>query len=190
MAHAANMMATNMLAVVLCLLIAPFIQEDAAVIGAASLSLVDGANIPLIFASVSVGLIASDLWKYWLGRAARTRQWARKYTDRPSIARAEKLVKERLGATLMSVRFIPGARIAMYIASGYFAAPWPIFAGWVMASALLFVAIMFALFHILGAVVGESVKFWLPVISLSLLGAYLIYINMKKREGAQDAKPQ
>jgi membrane protein DedA with SNARE-associated domain len=172
--HLHQMMAENMWGVYLCLLIAPFVQEDAAVIGAASLSLATMGNTALLFLFVALGLTGSDLWKYWLGRAARTQAWAKKFAAKPSVAKAETLVREKLGATLMTVRFVPGTRIPAYVASGYFEASWLRFAFWIVVSAVIYIAIAFALFHTVGAVAGEAAKLWLPVIAISALLGYLL----------------
>ncbi len=180
-AHLSQMMADNMWGVYACLLIAPFVQEDAAVIGAASLSLASMGDSALIFLFVAIGLTASDLWKYWLGRAARTRAWAKRFAEKPAVAKAENLVREKLGATLMTVRFVPGTRIPLYVASGYFQAPWLQFAFWIAVSAIAYIAIAFALFHSVGAVAGEAAKVWLPVIAISVLLLYLLVRWMKSR---------
>ena len=80
----------NMWGVYLCLLIAPFIQEDTAVLGAASLSLSGIGNPLLIFVFVVLGLSASDIWKYYIGCMARSQPWAAKYAKTPAVAKAEK----------------------------------------------------------------------------------------------------
>ena len=184
-AHLHDVMARNMWGVYLCLLAAPFVQEDAAVIGAASLSLGGMGDGALLFAVVAVGLIASDLWKYWLGRAARTRDWAKRFAEKPAVARAEKLVLTRLGATLMAVRFAPGARIALYIAAGYFRARWASFAFWVALSAVVYIAAAFALFHAVGAVAGEAAKVWLPAVAIGALFLYLAVLKLRGAKGAE-----
>ena len=179
--HLHQMMAENMWGVYFCLLIAPFVQEDAAVIGAASLSLASMGDTALIFLFITLGLTASDLWKYWLGRTARTRGWAKRFAENPAVAKAEDLVRGKLGATLMTVRFVPGTRIPLYIASGFFGASWARFAFWIAFSAIIYIAIAFALFHTVGAVAGESAKVWLPVIAISALLVYLLYRATKSR---------
>ena len=74
----------------LCALIGPFIQEDAAVLGAASAS-VSGIGTPMgMFIAITIGLTISDLWKYWLGRAAITQPWAKKHAEGPRILKAKR----------------------------------------------------------------------------------------------------
>jgi len=172
----------HMFEVYLCLLIAPFIQEDAAIVAAASLSLAGVGDGPLIFALATLGLAASDLWKYWIGRAARTQKWAARLAEKPAVAKAGDLVRGDLGKALMSARFIPGTRIPLYIASGYFGARWPRFAFWILVSATSYVAAMFAIFHTVGLVAGDAAKIWLPVIAVAAL-IIALGANALRRKG-------
>ncbi|MEM8770878.1 MAG: VTT domain-containing protein [Pseudomonadota bacterium] len=181
-AHLLDMMHDNMWGVYLCLLIAPFLQEDAAVIGAASLSLASMGDNWLILLFITLGLSCSDLWKYWLGRAARTQGWAKRFAQKPGVAKAERLVQNNLGRNLMAVRFVPGTRIVFYIASGYFEASWPRFAFWVIFSAIIYIILAFALFHAVGMVAGEAARIWLPAVALAAL---LVYLLIRKMRGAK-----
>lgn len=179
-----NMMADHMWGVYLGLFLAPFLQEDAAVISAASLSLMAMGDGAMLFFAVTAGLTASDLWKYWLGRAARSQGWAKKFAAKPAVARAEDLVRSKLGTTLMTVRFVPGTRIPMYIAAGYFGASWPRFVLWIVLSAIAYVGIAFALFHAVGMVAGEAARIWLPAVAIGALLIYLLYRGVRARVGS------
>lgn len=166
----------NMWGLYLCLLVAPFVQEDAAVLGAASLSLSGAGNPLAIFFFISLGLSVSGLSKYALGCIARSQPWAAKYAKTPAVAKAEKLVHEKIGSTLMAARFIPGTRVALYVASGYFQAPRVPFILWIIGTSILYTGLVFALFHAVGAVAGEAAKVWLPVIAISGL---ILFMGMK-----------
>ena len=179
-----DMVADNMWGVYLCLFLAPFLQEDAAVISAASLSLAGISDGAILFIVITAGLATSDVWKYWLGRAARTQDWAKKFAAKPAVARAEELVQSKLGTTLMTVRFIPGARIALYIASGYFGASWPKFVCWILISAIVYIGAAFALFHAVGMVAGEAARVWLPAVAIGGLLIYLLYRGIRARAGS------
>ena len=165
-----------------CLLIAPFIQEDAAVIGAAAASVAGGGDTVLLFLSILTGLTLSDLWKYWAGRLAHSQKWAKKFSQKPGVLNAQEKVKSKLAVTLMIVRFVPGTRIPFYVASGFFNAPFSKFAFFVAFSALLYIGIIFALFHALGEVVGENIKTWLPVIAVTLMVVLITVQFIKKRK--------
>ena len=174
LSHLHDVMATNMWGVYLCLFVAPFVQEDAAVIAAASLSLAGMGENAAIFLVAASGLISSDLWKYWIGRAAQTSGWARRMATRPEVAAARNVVGRRLAIAMLAARFLPGARIALYIAAGYFGAGFVRFALLVGLTAILYVGAVFALFHAVGSVAGEQAKVWLPAAMLLALAAALL----------------
>ncbi|MEM9014406.1 MAG: VTT domain-containing protein [Pseudomonadota bacterium] len=151
----------------------PFVQEDAAVIGAASASLAGAAPTSFILTAVLTGLVCSDAWKYWLGRFARRHQWAHKFAEKPGVSIAGDLVRKEFVQTMMTARFVPGTRIPTYIACGFFKANYVKFVLVLILTASLYVGIVFGLFHSLGAVIGEQAKFWLPVIAVTFLAFYI-----------------
>lgn len=163
----------------------PFVQEDAAIIGAAAASSTGTGEPALLFCAVLAGLFFSDTWKYWIGRAALTRDWAKRIADKPSVRNARDRVVHRLGATLLAVRFIPGTRIPFYIASGFFNAPFLRFAALVALSAALYIAIAFVVFHALGAAMGEHLTVWLPVVAIGLIACIILGLWIKGRLRAQ-----
>jgi len=134
---------------------APFVQEDAAVIGAAAASASGAGNPIVLFLALVLGLAASDIWKYWLGRLAHTHAWARKFAEKPAVAKARDGVLNRLGLTLLVARFVPGTRIPLYVASGVFQAPVIKFTAYVVATGVLYAGLAFALFHLLGKAAGD-----------------------------------
>jgi len=137
----------------LCALIGPFIQEDVAVLGAASAA-VSGVGTPLwMFVAVTIGLTVSDLWKYWLGRAAISQPWAKKHAQ--------------------------GTRIPLYIAAGFFKASFVKFSIFIFLSALIYIAIAFGLFHLLGEVAGEEAKKYLPIVAIVGFGLFLLFKRLK-----------
>lgn len=181
-----TMMAMAPLAVYLGVFAAPFLQEDAAVIGAAAASASHAAEPPLIFAAVLLGLTLSDLWKYWAGRAALTQGWARRFADKPGVRSAGGKVRDRLGATLMAVRFIPGTRIPFYVASGFFKAPFGKFSLFVIVSGLIYIGVAFGLFHALGAAAGEQARMWAPCAALALVAVLLSVQWLRSRRRRAD----
>jgi len=164
----------------LCALIGPFIQEDAAVLGAASAS-VSGIGTPMgMFIAITIGLTVSDLWKYWLGRAAISQSWAKKHAESPRILKAKDSIVHNLGKSIMVTRFIPGTRIPLYIAAGFFQASFLKFTAFIFLSALIYIAIAFGLFHILGEVAGEEAKKYLPIVAVFGFVFLLIFKRLKR----------
>ena len=164
----------------LCALIGPFIQEDAAVLGAASAS-VSGIGTPMgMFIAITIGLTVSDLWKYWLGRAAISQSWAKKHAQSPRILKAKDSIVHNLGKSIMVARFIPGTRIPLYIAAGFFQASFVKFTAFIFLSALIYIAIAFGLFHFLGEVAGEEAKKYLPIAAVVGFIFLLIFKRLKR----------
>ncbi len=165
----------------LVIFLLPFVQEDAAVIGAATASLVGAGSIWLIFLTILAGLSLSDIWKYWIGWAARRYDWAQKFAEKPGVAGAGKLVQDDLIKTLFAARFVPGTRIPTYLACGFFKIPYIRFTVLVVGSAMLYVSIMFLMFHVVGEVAGERAKFFMPLIALVLIAGYILFRYMKHK---------
>lgn len=163
----------------LCALIGPFIQEDAAVLGAASAS-VSGIGTPMgMFIAITVGLTISDLWKYWLGRAAISQPWAKKHAENPRILKAKDSIVHNLGKSIMIARFVPGTRIPLYIAAGFFQASFLKFSGFIFLSALIYIGVAFGLFSLLGEVAGEEAKKYLPIVAI--VGFVFLFIFKRLR---------
>ncbi|MCB2113918.1 MAG: hypothetical protein R3C42_03900 [Parvularculaceae bacterium] len=161
----------------------PFIQEDAAVIGAATASITGLAPTAFLVAAILSGLVASDAWKYWVGRLARRYDWAHKFTEKPGVSVAGDLVRKEFVQTMLTARFVPGTRIPTYIACGFFKAHYGKYIVTLALTAALYVTMMFSLFHVGGAVAGEQAKFWLPIIAVCVLAAYIGFRWFTHRHG-------
>lgn len=168
-----GVMYENAWALYALVLLAPFVQEDAAVVGAAAASAAGAGDTAALFAAILLGLTLSDTWKYGAGRFARSHAWARRFSEKPGVAQARSRVVERLGASLMAVRFVPGTRIPFYVACGLFAAPFGKFMLFLLLSGLAYVALAFGMFHAIGEAAGEDVRGWTPWVALSLVALLL-----------------
>ena len=178
-------MADNLWALYLGVLLSPFVQEDVGLFAAAGLA-ASGASDPLAtYAVFLAGLIVSDVWKYGWGRLALKSAWARRQAERPAAVKARTFLHDNLARTLLSVRFVPGLRMATYIAAGYVGAPFPRFVVWVVISAVILTVLVFGLFLVLGAALGESVRAWLPLIGAGLALAALGTVAMRARTASQ-----
>src|SRR5262249_35329341 len=137
-----HFVASTPLGVYLLIVVAPFIQEDTAVVGAATAA-ISGANPSACYALLVLGISLSDIWKYWIGRSAHLFAWTRRMTQRPDVLAARERVLRRLALTLIIARFVPGTRIPLFIAAGLFHAPFPRVAVFIVATAALYAALMF-----------------------------------------------
>ncbi len=170
--------------VYLILFIGPFVQEDTAVIGAASLSVARPEDRVFIFLAILAGLITSDSWKYWLGWAAKHHVWARKFAERDGVVAMRDRVKSHAAKTLIAVRFLPMVRIPTYLACGFFGVRYIRYWLSIAFSAFLYISMFFLVFNLLGEIAGERLKTFLPFIAIGLvltLFAVLFFLKRIKR---------
>ncbi len=164
----------------------PFWQEDVAVIAAATASINNAAPTPFLIVAILAGLVASDAWKYWIGRLGRRYEWAHKFAEKPGVSIAGDLIRKEFMQTMLTARFVPGTRIPTYVAAGFFKAPYLKYVLTLVFTASLYVGIVFSMFHALGAVAGDRAKVWLPVAAVVLLVAYILFRwlnHVAKHEG-------
>ena len=155
----------------------PFVQEDAAVLAAATLSASDPQHFPNVFFFILVGLILSDIWKYWIGWAALRNDRIQAFAEKKHVADLKEKVQKHTLFTLMGARFIPLARIPAYVACGYFGISYLKFCIIIAFSALIYTILIFVACHYLGTIVGDKLEMMLPLIGgvfLVLFGS-LIY---------------
>jgi len=174
--------------------IAPFVQEDTAIISAAAASAAGAGSTQALFVMLIIGLSFSDLWKYWLGRAGHTHEWGRKFAQKPGVAAARDKVVNRLGLSLVTARFVPGTRIPLYIACGFFKAPFWKVACFVIFSAILYAGIAFGLFHMLGDMAGERIHMYAPVVAVVIVVFVVTYLiattMMQRRSNLEQQDPE
>lgn len=157
------------------LFLTPFLQEDFGVILAATASLAGAAPTAFLAAAILTGLVASDAWKYWMGRLARRYEWAHKFAEKPGVSIAGDLIRKEFLQTMLTARFVPGTRIPTYIAAGFFKANYVKYIMTLVLTASLYIVVVFTLFHTVGAVAGEEAIFWLPFVAIGLIVLYVTY---------------
>jgi membrane protein DedA with SNARE-associated domain len=164
----AHLVSASPWGVYLLIVLTPFIQEDTAVVGAATAS-ISGANPLACYLLLVLGITGSDLFKYWIGRASHVFAWTRRMTLRPDVLAARERVLKRLGVTLVIARFVPGTRIPLFVASGLFHAPFGRVAAYVIGTAFIYAGIIFGVFHALGAAMGDQARRTLPFAALGIV---------------------
>jgi membrane protein DedA with SNARE-associated domain len=155
----------------------PFVQEDAAIIGAVTAflhpTMQSSANGFLILLALFLGLVISDLWKYWIGFGARHGKWARNIGQKKAVLALGTKIRAHPGKTLMFARFVPGTRIPAYVAAGFFGVPFGVFAFWIVMSGAAYVGGALALLSSVGAVAGETGQMY---VAIGLIVVLLIYL--------------
>ena len=83
--------------------------------------------IPFALFSLYAGIVISDVGLYCLGRLASTHPRLAQYVDHDFVAPFRTWLETRFVLTVFSARFIPGARLPTYTASGFFRSPLSVF---------------------------------------------------------------
>lgn len=148
---------------------APFVQEDAAVFGAATAAATGQGDPVWVFAAILSGLTVSDVWKYGIGRLShRVPRMARWATD-PRIQRVRGEVLNNLAKALLVARFVPGTRIPLYIACGVFKAPFFSFLALLVTGGAIYVGLAFFLVRQLGSVASGYLHTTIPIVVVAII---------------------
>lgn len=166
----------------------PFVQEDAAVLGAAAAAAAGQGDPAGLFVATFLGLLASDGWKYWVGYYAHKWPWAARQAEKPSVMKAREEVVKRLFLALLTARFVPGTRIPLYVAAGYFKAPFWRFLVYISITGLAYLIVAFGVLMTLGAAMGEQVQAVLPFVVGGIIAFVLGYLFWKSRRSAQEPR--
>lgn len=159
----------------------PFVQEDAAVLWAASLAANIPKQTPTLFVMIVVGLFFSDIWKYWIGWAALKNERARLFAEKKHVADLKTGVSNNLLLTLLSARFVPLARIPTYVACGYFNVPYPKYCLLIAFTAILYAIVIFTICRLFGAVMGEQMMWVMPIVAIGIVIIIATLYILKKR---------
>jgi membrane protein DedA with SNARE-associated domain len=152
--------------------LAPFVQEDAAILGGAAIA--ETSPMPgLVYAALFAGLVASDTWKYGAGRLASRSAYVERLQAKPIAAKIGALIDARLGVALLTARFVPGTRIPLYVLSGLRRAPLPKFMAFLTLSAACYIALAVVLVAVIGpkAVIGLAVAALIAIAGLGVFAA-------------------
>lgn len=162
------------LAIALAIVVATFIIEDAATIGAALLAAGHAIDPPLALAALFIGIFAGDLGLYALGAAARTRNAARKLIGEARMAKGRAWLQRRYLPALVGARFMPGFRLPTYTASGFLGLPfWP-FALVALIAGVVWTGVMFSLVFAYGPAIAEELGAWRWALATVPLGVLLL----------------
>lgn len=157
--------------------ISPFVQEDAAVIAAATLSASNPeAYFPNIFIILVIGLFFSDIWKYWIGYSAHASARARRWAEKDKVMEMSERIRRHAVMTLLTARFLPLARMPAYIACGYFKMNYLKFCTIIFGTAVLYASVIFALIHLLGEVFGDKIEIILGIFAcVAILAVVVVF---------------
>ena len=164
----------------------PFMQEDAAVLYAASLSANNPSYFPTMFFVILAGLFLSDIWKYWIGWAALSNAKARAFAEKKHVADLQVKVQQHIWPTLFAARFIPLARIPAYVACGYFKIPYWKFCLIIGLTATIYTTIIFIICNWVGEAIGERYAWLLPIIAVLAALLFIGFQILKRKSSNKD----
>jgi membrane protein DedA with SNARE-associated domain len=161
-------------AIALAIVLATFVLEDAATIGAALLSAAGGVEPSIALGALFAGIFMGDLLLYGLGAAARTREWARRMIGEKRMVKGRTWLRRRYIPALIGARFMPGFRLPTYAASGFLGLPfWP-FAGVAAVAGFVWTSLVFSLVFFFGLMVVEHLGVWRWALAGLLLAFVLV----------------
>lgn len=148
------------LAVSLGIVLLSFVSEDAAAVSSALLVLGGPVAWPVGFVSCFLGIWAGDLAIYsaarWGGRPLLHSRWLARRVDSLAVDQLEEKFARHVRTTLFVSRFLPGTRVATYLAAGLFSTPLLAFAAVTGGAEFVWVTAIFVLTKLL----GESALTW------------------------------
>jgi membrane protein DedA with SNARE-associated domain len=118
----------------------PVVPSETSVITAGVVAATGALNLPLLIAAAAAGAFLGDNAAYLIGRRFGTRATERFFRGgkaRKTLDWADRQLAERGGELIAVSRFIPGGRTAITLSAGTVNFPWPRFALFDAAAALI-----------------------------------------------------
>lgn len=104
----------------LSIILGVFFLEDTTTVIVGMLAADGIISIPFALSSLYAGIVFGDIGLYCLGYLASTHPRLARYVDHDFVAPFRAWLETRFVLTVFSARFIPGARMPTYTASGFF----------------------------------------------------------------------
>ncbi|MCE9522632.1 MAG: VTT domain-containing protein [Alphaproteobacteria bacterium] len=188
-AHSALLLlGSNPWAIAVAIVLATFVLEDVAIVGAALLAASGVIAVPLALAALVFGIFAGDLGLYGVGAAARTQGWARRHVGEARMARGQRWLDRRLIPTLIGARFVPGFRLPTYAASGFLRVPFLTFAATTAGASVVWTVLVFTLVTMFGVAALNHLGSWTWLVGGALLALAFFspkLVQSQSSEGGQ-----
>jgi membrane protein DedA with SNARE-associated domain len=166
------------------LALATFVSEDLTCIAAGLLVAHGRIGFPLAAAACFVGILVGDLLLVaagrWLGRPAVERRPLRWVVTPAAVARAEHWFARRGTDAVFLSRFVPGTRLALYLAAGVLRAPIGRLALAMAAAGLLWAPALVGLSAATGGAIRSRFESWSArALPLALAAALVVLLVVK-----------
>ncbi|ARW09198.1 DedA family protein [Acetobacter ascendens] len=148
------------LAQVIIVILATFVLEDAAtVITAIQVNLHTLSPITALVA-LYIGIVTGDVGLYGLGYLAARWKPAQRWVNTAQMENQKVWLSKNLFWVVFISRFIPGTRLPLYTASGFFNAGLPIFTAATFLATLIWTTALFALSLHVGGFILDHLGAW------------------------------
>ncbi|MBS1027705.1 DedA family protein [Gluconobacter albidus] len=127
------------------IIVGTFILEDVATVLSAVAARAGEVNIPLALMALYFGVAVGDLGLYGLGAAGARWPYLRRFLTLPKRERTQDWFSANVIRIVAISRFVPGARLPLYTACGFFRAPFLRFALTAVLATLVWTTCLFLL---------------------------------------------
>jgi len=145
---------------VFAIIIATFILEDAATVLTAIEVQSGLIALPVALGALYAGIILGDIGLYGLGMAGARWPRARRWVNLPEGERRAEWMRAHVMRAVFISRFIPGARLPVYTACGFFRAGLARFTLATSVATLIWTSALFAVSLRIGAVILTHLGAW------------------------------
>jgi membrane protein DedA with SNARE-associated domain len=158
--HFLELTATQPLLQVLIVILATFVLEDAATVITAIQVHLHTISIPVALGALYTGIVLGDVGLYALGTLAAKWPPARRWVNIPSARTQQAWLSRNLFVVVFVSRFIPGTRLPLYTACGFFRAGLAVFTAATFCATLLWTTALFMLSLRVGGVLLAHLGAW------------------------------
>jgi membrane protein DedA with SNARE-associated domain len=172
------------LSLLVAIVLGTLVSEDLTCLGVGLLVAAGQTSLPLGLAGCFLGIVLGDVGLWWVGRVAGRRllrwPWLARRLPSDRLAQASAWLQRRGGPAVLAARFVPGARLPLYVAAGALGQRARVFLFWVVLGALLWVPALVLSVAWFGQALAEPLRRLLGYSGAGLAaGAALAYLGLR-----------
>lgn len=146
-----------------------FVLEDVATVSAALFASYGYVPPQAAFICLALGIILGDFGLYGLGFMASKFEWAKKLLNNKKVQTAHNWLGERESLSVVTARFIPGARFPTYTAMGFFNFSFVKFMATVFMASIVWTSVLFTTIFFVGEIFVDQLNGWKWPIALLMI---------------------
>ena len=183
-------LSTQPIWVFISIVLASYVLEDLAIVGAAVMAADHMIPVPLALYAILVGIITGDIGLYVLGYLLKNNKTFLKWLEKKNRQQHyDAMFSENLIKNILLIRFVPGLRLVCYTSCGLFKAHFGQFVLGVTIACVAWVLFVFTLIYQLGSSAWLELSDWKwLLIPLAILFLYMsnrrIMRSLKQQETA------